>query len=596
MWSQVRRCVALMAPPLRGRWLSLLPLILLASVFEATGTAAIFGLVRVIAEPDTINSIPPLAEMAARLPHQGPRDLVVWFTCMVALFYLAKNAVVAAAEYARARTIGETTAALAARLMEGYLRAPYSFHLRNNSARLIHNLAGGVTHQYGISLAALTQILTEGLVLLGIVVVLLVAAPQVTLVAGGTLALVSLIFVRATRRVVVEHGHRAHTVASAVLQAQQQALGAIKEIKVLGRTDFFAEAHAGDVLELARLRYLDVLFQALPRIIVETVFVCGALSVILVITLRGSSGPQTVSLLGLYAYAGFRIIPSTNRVLWQTTALRHARGALEQVHQDFFRVFPHGWADEVKAAPGAPLELADRISVEAVSFAYDDTQRPAVDGVSLEIYRGEEVGVVGTTGSGKSTLVDLLVGLLEPTAGAVRVDGCDLRGRADAWQAHIGYVPQSIVLVDGSVRENIALGIAAAAVDETRLAAVTRLAQLDELIATLPQGLATLVGERGVRLSGGERQRIGIARALYREPSVLVFDEATSALDNRTEAEVMRGIDELRTTKTIILIAHRLSTVRNCDRIFFLRAGRLVGVGSYDQLLADNAEFRALAT
>jgi len=596
MYGYFRRCAALIAPRLRRRWLALLPLVVLAAAFEASGTAAIFALVRVVADPQTIDTVPVLAKMATWLPHSGPRQLIVWFTALVALFYLIKNATIAAAEIARARTIASSTAALSARLMEGYLNAPYPFHLRHNSARLIHDLSHVVGHQFGSAIGALTQISVELLVMAGIASVLVLAAPVVTIAAGGTLALVSLLLLRISRRIVTEYGRRADTVGSAVLQAQQQALGAVKEIKVLGRTRSFVEQHTRDVYELARLRYIDMFFQSLPRLAVETVFIFGALSVVLLITLRGASGPQTVSLLGLYAYAGFRVIPSANRILYQTTVLRQTQVAVQRVYDDFFLVQPNGWQSRPQKRAEAPLELGERITLDRVSFRYDDAQRPAVDGLSMEIRRGEEIGIVGATGSGKSTLVDLLIGLLEPSAGAVRVDGVEVRDCAAAWQANIGYVPQTIVLIDASVRDNIALGIPAAEVDENRLARVTSLAQLDELLASLPEGMQTVVGERGVRLSGGERQRIGIARALYREPSVLVFDEATSALDNRTEAEVMIGIDQLRATRTIILIAHRLSTVRNCDRIFFLRDGRLVATGTYDELLDNSAEFRALAT
>jgi ATP-binding cassette subfamily C protein len=456
-------------------------------------------------------------------------------------------------------------------------------------------MSRAVSVDFGMTLAAFTQIIAEGLVLIGIVTVLLIVSPQVTLLAGGTLLLIAFGFVRLTRRMVLQLGRRSQILAAAVLQGQQQALGAIKEIKVLGRGGFFEAAYRRGEFELMRLRYLDVLFQTLPRILIETLFICGALVVIVSITLGGSPGSHTVSLLGLYAYAGFRIIPSTNRIVWQITALRHGRAAVDIVHSDFFSVYPLGWADEEPPAPSASLEFSALVRFEDVSFQYPETTRPAIDGINLEIRKGESVGIVGATGSGKSTLVDLLVGLLEPTSGRILIDVTELRGRERSWQSEIGYVPQAICLVDDTLRHNITLGIDPAEIDPVQLAVAIELAQIERLVESLPNGIDTLVGERGVRLSGGERQRIGIARALYHQPAVVVFDEATSALDNRTEADLVKAIDELRGTKTLVLIAHRLSSVRNCDRIVFLSDGCVAAMGTFDELLAKSAEFRAMA-
>jgi ATP-binding cassette subfamily C protein len=230
-----------------------------------------------------------------------------------------------------------------------------------------------------------------------------------------------------------------------------------------------------------------------------------------------------------------------------------------------------------------------------VSYAYDAGGASVLDDVSLAIRRGESIGIVGHTGAGKSTLVDLLLGLLQPTAGRISVDGRDRRQHARWWQRQIGYVPQAFFVTDDTLRRNIAFGIPDAEIDERRVQRAARVAQLEEVVAGLPQGLDTFVGERGIRLSGGQRQRVVIARALYHEPQVLVFDEATSALDNQTEREIARAIEALHGAITLIVIAHRLSTVRGCDRLIFLDQGRVAGVGSYEELMAGDARFRAVA-
>jgi ATP-binding cassette subfamily C protein len=267
---------------------------------------------------------------------------------------------------------------------------------------------------------------------------------------------------------------------------------------------------------------------------------------------------------------------------------------VEALYDDYRLVSARDWS--VGDGAGASVVFRDAIALERVTYAYPGSEVPALRDVSLTIRRGESIGVVGPTGAGKSTLIDALVGLLPPSAGCVRVDGIDLTAaRARTWRRHVGYVPQSIVLVDDSLRRNVALGIPDRDIDARRLAQAVRIAQLGPLVAAQPEGLEARVGEHGVRLSGGERQRVGIARALYHDPDLLVLDEATAALDTPTETALSAAIRALHGEKTVLLIAHRLSTVRSCDRIALLVDGRLADCGTFDELLARNAEFRRLA-
>jgi ATP-binding cassette subfamily C protein len=313
---------------------------------------------------------------------------------------------------------------------------------------------------------------------------------------------------------------------------------------------------------------------------------------VLLVTAGGGTGPESVPLLGLYAYAGFRVIPSANRIVFLLSEIRFGRAALDRVRGDLAliaRNVPGGAAEP----SDSDLRFEERLDLERVSYTYEQGAGPVITDLSLTIRRGESIGIVGATGAGKSTLVDLVVGLLEPTAGRLAVDGVDIRTRLASWQRHIGYVPQSAFLIDDTLRRNIAFGIPDREIDERRVQAATQRAQLESLVASLPEGLATTVGERGVRLSGGERQRVGIARALYHEPAVLVFDEATSALDSRTEAELTRAIEALRGDTTLVLVAHRLSSVRHCDRLVLLRDGRIADSGTFDELMTRNADFRS---
>jgi ATP-binding cassette subfamily C protein len=335
-----------------------------------------------------------------------------------------------------------------------------------------------------------------------------------------------------------------------------------------------------------RWRYATIV--ALPRIVVETFFVCGALLVMVLLT-DGRSGTGAVPILALYAYAGFRVIPSVNRILWLMGDIRFGSAAVARVPADLGALRATG-----SAVNGAG-EFRDRLAFEHVTYAHEGTERPSISDVDLVVRRGESIGIVGPTGAGKSTLVDLVVGLLDPTAGRITIDGDDLRAARVGWQRALGYVPQAIFLVDDTVRRNVALGLPDAAIDEACLRDAIRRAQLDAFVATLPDGLDTVVGERGVRLSGGERQRIGVARALYHRPAVLVLDEGTSALDGPTEAALMDALRGPDRATTMLIVAHRVASVRHCDRLVVLRDGRVRDVGSFDELMARSADFRALA-
>jgi ATP-binding cassette subfamily C protein len=392
-----------------------------------------------------------------------------------------------------------------------------------------------------------------------------------------------------TRVRVQRWGHEAHQRERDVLQRAQQALAALKEIRVLGRERWFWDRFVGAQESLAHARHRHNVLVTVPRVLIEAVFALGAFGLVALVVLLGSGGDRIVPLLALYAYAGFRMIPSANRLMMYANEIRAGAAPVAAVHADLAAAPA---AATSPPEPEPPLAFREAIVCEDVSFRWADGAAAGLDGVRLVVRRGEAVGIVGATGSGKSTLVDVLIGLLPPSAGRVLVDGADVAPRRRAWQQAIGYVPQVIVLVDDTLRRNVALGIPDAQVDEAALRDALRLAQLDAFVATLPEGLATRVGERGVRLSGGERQRVGIARALYHRPDVLVFDEATSALDNRTEADLLAALGG--NARTLVMVAHRLSSVRGCDRLVLLAGGRIVAAGTWDELQRESDAFRRL--
>jgi len=379
-----------------------------------------------------------------------------------------------------------------------------------------------------------------------------------------------------------------------MVQAVHESLSSVKVTKVLGREDYFLNvfnAHATGYVEANRFRQIAT---ETPRLILEVTAIAGLLGVAAVLTFLGKPAITITVTLALLSIALVRTIPSVNRITSALAMLRFGDYALETISKDLQEL-------EVEDATtrrhgNAALLLHDSIQFENVHYQYPGAAKPSLSDISLRIQRGTSVAIIGPTGAGKTTLVDLLLGLLEPTDGRILIDDNDLRTDIRSWQRSVGYVPQDIYLIDDTIRRNIALGIGEEAIDSAAIDRAVAAAQLNAFIHSLPAGLETVVGERGVRLSGGQRQRIGIARALYHDPTVLIFDEATSSLDTDTEELVIEAVDSLRGNRTIIVIAHRLSTIRNCDHAFVLRDGALFASGPVSDFVDRGQPIRTLSS
>jgi ATP-binding cassette subfamily C protein len=589
MLNDVRACLGLLSPQARWRWAALIPLALAAAAAEAVGAGAAFGLISILGDPGRAATLPVTSWIYPHLPRQDDATVILVFTLLVMAFYVARNVLLALVTWAQEQALSLSVRQLSHRLLAAYLAAPYAFHFRHNSARLIHRLTDAVHSVFRGVLGSMVNVACEALVVAGIVVILALASPGVTLMAvvvvGGMLLVPLLVSRQATAR----WGEAVARLDGETLQTLQQSLGGVKEVKLSGRERFFLDQFDDRVAGAARLRTRYITVASTLRMSMETVFVCGLLAVSLLLTLR--SGGAALPLLGLYAYAGFRIIPSTNRIMMYVSELRYSRAWIQDLRNDLAALPP------LAPTPGGdePMRFTRAVALEGVSYTYAGEPEPVLVGVDLAIARGESIGIVGPSGAGKSTLVDLLLGLLAPTTGRITVDGRDIAGALRSWQRHLGYVAQEPFVLDDTIRRNVAFGVADGEIDDGRVTGALRLAQLGDFVTGLPAGLDTMLGERGTRLSGGQRQRVAIARALYDEPEVLVFDEATSALDTPTERELIAALEALRGVKTLIVIAHRLTTVRHCDRLAVLRDGRLAAVGPYDELLARDAGFRAMA-
>jgi ATP-binding cassette subfamily C protein len=590
VWNDLRTTLRWLTPRERARWFVLAPIAALSAAFEAASALAVYGLLRLVIDPGRVATTPVVSRLSERWPGADPASIVAVAIGVTAVFYTVRGLLLAWAEWLAERAVHQSSARVAERLIARMLAADYLVHTRRASAATIEEVSRSSELAFSLVAASVVRLVAEGLVIAALVTVLAATAPRSTLVAVALVGALAAVVLVSTRRVWIRLGAREKALAISQLQVLQQSLGAIKGVIVTGRQAYFEERFRAVRRPLARLKEQRQWLASTLRVGVETTLMLSMLLVMLLVVLDRSFSADTVSSLALFAYTGFRLVPSVNRVMVHIASLHDGHA------------FVHGIDEHLSAPAGAarPQPTAPQLSFERgirfdhVSFQYDEGLEPSISEIDLAIAKGESVGVVGPTGAGKSTFVDVLLGLLTPTSGQVLIDDQPLEGRTRAWQSLIGYVPQTVFLLDDTLRRNVAFGIADAAIDDARVQRAVALAQLDGAVATWPHRLETIVGENGVRLSGGERQRVAIARALYHDPPVLVFDEATSALDTQTERELAAALAAFHGGRTVIAIAHRLATVKDCDRLIYLRDGRLQGMGPYSALVSDPT-FRTLA-
>ena len=478
---------------------------------------------------------------------------------------------------------------LSADLLDGYLTSPYSWHLRQNTADKLWTVHGAVGMGYSGGLASALSAFTEVLTIVFIFGSLLVLAPWVAIAAAVYFGLAAAVVQRFIRPRVQAAGLMARTASEEVSRASLQPLTAVKEIKLRRAHAPFVESFRQASTRGAEADVTTSLLTDLPKYFLEIVFVLGV-GVLAVVATTGASAAEGLVLLGLFVAAGTRILPSSVRLINALSGVRFARAPLEHIVM-VHRLMRSNRSEEISRVVTDEVPEGD-VVVRDLRFAYGDQEDVEVlRGVDLDIPDGSSLAVVGSSGAGKSTLVDILLGLQLPTAGTVSAGGISIFDNLPAWQRRVAVVPQEVTLLDASIGENIAFD---EPVDEARLAEAVTRAQLADLVRGLPDGLETTAGERGSRLSGGQRQRIGIARALYRNPALLVLDEATSALDNETERRLTDTIESLHGTVTVIVVAHRLSTVRHCDRLIFMEQGRVTTSGTFEEVRESNETFARL--
>ena len=562
-------------------------LMIVGMVFETIGVGLVVPVISIMMQGSTAEPQSYLLAKLVSIKDLTQTQIVMLVMIALAAVYFVKNIFLAFLVWRQTRFAFLLQEVLSRKLLDRYLNQDYIFHLQNNSSILMRNATSEV-NLFAQTVGCILVIGTEFLVVLGVSCLLIAVQPVGAILVVAILGISGGLFYRATRSKVTAWGQERQFQEGMRIKYLQEGLGGVKDSLLLGRAQYFLDKYKIHNAGSARVSCAQAVLQQMPRLWLELLAVIG-LSVLVIAMIEQSSPMETiVPTLGLFAAAAFRLMPSANRLLMNFHALRYGVPAIDTLYREF---------TSVPSSPELKEEGADRfkgfendIQLQNICFSYPNTETETIQDLSLSIKKGACVGLVGTSGSGKSTLVDIILGLLSPSGGRVLVDGSDINLCIRGWQNQIGYVPQSIFLSDDSLRKNVAFGLNSDSIDDAALARAITAAKLDEFVASLPAGLETQVGERGVRLSGGQRQRIGIARALYHDPSVLILDEATSALDTMTEVGIMNSIDSLRGVKTIIIVAHRLSTIEKCDWVYRLEKGRVVQEGTAAGILAVVSE------
>lgn len=574
-------------------WLT--ALMVTVALIEVGSISSVLVLLGVLANPETVQESRVLSSFQDFLGLESAFTFQTALAVTVMAIVVLSLIIKAIGSYAQILFSSMCGATISSRLLGAYLRHPYAWFLERNSSEVGKNVLNETDGLVSRVLTPALRLIGNLLLVVAIVIFLIAVDPMVTLLSvgllGGSYALIYLHL----REKMRQQGENVMQAFGQRFRVSQEATGGIKDVKLLGLEAGYTGIYERIAHRCARSNAaLGIMFE-LPRFALEAITFGTLLTVVLILLVRSDGNiADIVPTLGIFAFSVMRLLPALQQVYYNLASIRGARTVLDTLSNDYAQAMqiPHHPASQ------EPLQLNRELELRNLRFSYRTAARPALLGVDLTIGARTTVGIVGGTGAGKTTLVDLILGLLAPDSGEIRVDGIPVTDENRAgWQRTLGYVPQVIFLNDDTIASNIAFGVPKDEIDMVAVERAARAAALHDFVVTdLPQGYETVTGERGVRLSGGQRQRIGIARALYRNPLLLIMDEATSALDNITERVVMEAVQNIRDDKTIILIAHRLSTVKTCDTIFLMEHGRVVARGTYDELVVKNETFREMAS
>ena len=565
--------------------------ILLTGVFEVIGIASIAPFMAIVSSPEMAQENEYLALFYNFVNAKSHKEFVIILGFGVIIAISVSNTYQALMAWIMTNFSRTQTHYLSVRLLRQYLFQPYSFFLNRNTSEMGKNIVSEVSRGVAGVLLPLLSLASKSVISISIFALLFAIEPLTALISllvfGGIYGVLFLSVKNRLNKIGIE----TTDAATERFKIAHESMSGIKEIKLRGSENIFLELFFKHSETYARNYAIRALLATIPRYFIEVLAFGGIVAIILSLLMTGKTGTEIIALISVYAMAGYRLLPALQAIYANLTALKFNLPIIDVLAADF--------RDDKQVQPSVDdkteLIFEEKIDLEKIHFSYDNGQ-PVLSGINLCIERNTIVGLVGSTGSGKTTLVDIILGLLDPKKGSISVDSIKINQKnSQIWQRKLGYVPQSIFLLDDTIKRNIAFSASGNQVNDERIIEVAKMANLHQYITTLNDGYNAKVGERGVRLSGGQIQRIGIARALYNNPEVLILDEATSALDGVTENAVMDAIHNLSNKKTIIMIAHRLSTIKECDVIYFLDKGKIVDSGSYNKLIKSNQKFKEMS-
>jgi ATP-binding cassette subfamily C protein len=577
---------------LRRRWqfAGFIVLSLIAALIEMTGVGLIFPLLIIIVDPASLNKVPILADLVTRFGVGN--ELPILIIVLIGILMVGKNVYMLFFTWLQLHTIARWKAQLSRRLMHTYLFSDYSVHLRKTSSEIIRNLSltAAVFDQF---MTALINITVNGVMLVGLCAVLVFVLPPETLVSLIVVGLASWALYLSMRRPFEKTGEELNALFERRQAILRQSIGIMKETKLNAKENFFLDRYIDvERRNFSRQAHFNFLSSISP-LGTEAAVIVAILGIVTYILFFSGHQNTGIAVLALLTATLFRLTPVLNRILSALQAMNLSRNSVEIIAKELNELEPHVFMSTVEPQP---IPFNKQIEFDRIGYSYPESETRAVHDLSFTIRRGEIVGITGASGSGKSTLAGLLMGLLPPAEGEIRIDGVAIDNQATirAWQKHIGFVPQGVFLVDDTIANNIAFAVDAANIDEKRVWRALEMVELREFVEGLPDRLKHRLGEDGARLSGGQRQRVGIARVLYDDPEFMVFDEATSSLDNTTERAFSDNLMRIRGNRAVVIIAHRLSTLRDCDRIIMLDKGTVIDSGTFDELNLRCAPFRRL--